>query len=156
MDIRGFFDEGSEDAAKRKGVMKEEREDAPKRAKIKEEKEEKQQQASGLGAAAAGGVAGAVGVKRARSDSPGGNTKRVVVPTGQKDCLSEMSFAVTGVFATISREEVEDLVRRYDGRLKTSVGSRTDYLVAGDKLEDDRPVEQGSKRKAQKEGTEWC
>ena len=39
MDIRGFFDEGSEDAAKRKGIMKEEREDAPKRARIKEEKD---------------------------------------------------------------------------------------------------------------------
>lgn len=73
------------------------------------------------------------------------------IPIGQSGCLSDMKIAVTGVFDNLSRENLEDLIQSYDGKVPSSVSGRTDYLVVGSVLDDGRPVEEGSKYRAAKE-----
>jgi len=51
--------------------------------------------------------------------------------TGQQP-LSGISFVVTGTLPTMGRTEVEELIRRYGGKVSGSVSKKTDYVVAGD------------------------
>jgi DNA ligase (NAD+) len=61
--------------------------------------------------------------------------------------LAGKSIVITGTLATMSRGEAEQLVERNGGRAASSVSSKTDFLVAGEKA--------GSKlAKAQKLGVE--
>lgn len=64
--------------------------------------------------------------------------------------LSGKNFAITGSLISMSRDEAADKIREQGGNFQTSVGAKTDFLVAGD------PSKLGnSKReKAAKFGTE--
>ena len=66
------------------------------------------------------------------------------------DCLAGLTIVVTGVFNAISREKIVELLTEYGARNTGSVSGKTDYLIAGYKLEDGRDVSQGSKYNAAK------
>jgi len=46
--------------------------------------------------------------------------------------LEEKSFVFTGALDHYTRKEASDLVRTYGGKVKSSVSSKTSYLVVGD------------------------
>jgi len=41
------------------------------------------------------------------------------------DCLSNLSFVITGVMSAFSREDIEDIVKNHDGKVKTAVSGKT-------------------------------
>lgn len=54
------------------------------------------------------------------------------IPEGADYCLAGKSFLVTGVLESLEREEAEELIKKYGGRLLTSVSRKTDYVISGD------------------------
>lgn len=65
--------------------------------------------------------------------------------TNRKLVLDNQKVVVTGVFQSMSREEVEDLVKQHGGKVSSAVSGKTDFLVAGERLEDGRPAFEGGK-----------
>lgn len=64
-----------------------------------------------------------------------------------KGPLGGKSYCVTGVFENITREKLEYFIKSNDGRLASSVSGKTDYLITGKLLDDNRPVVEGGKYK---------
>ena len=62
-----------------------------------------------------------------------------------KDCLEGLTIVVTGCFNTISRDKIVELITDYGARNTGSVSGKTDYLIAGFKLDDGREASQGRK-----------
>ena len=56
------------------------------------------------------------------------------VPVGHPDCLTGLTFVVSGVLDSMERPVFEDFVRRHGGRITSSVSGKTDFLVVGDKV----------------------
>jgi DNA ligase (NAD+) len=52
----------------------------------------------------------------------------------QTDKLKGQVFVVSGVFETISRNELKKLIENNGGKVSSSISSKTTYLVAGDKM----------------------
>ena len=52
----------------------------------------------------------------------------------QTDKLSGSTFVVSGVFETVSRNELKKLIEENGGKVSSSISSKTSYLVAGDKM----------------------
>ncbi len=50
------------------------------------------------------------------------------------DALSGKSIVISGVFAKHSRDEIKQLIEKNGGKNSSSISSKTDYLVAGDKI----------------------
>lgn len=50
------------------------------------------------------------------------------------DKLSGLTMVVSGVFHSISRDELKKSIEQNGGKLASSVSGKTDYLVAGDKM----------------------
>ena len=48
--------------------------------------------------------------------------------------LSGKSFVVSGVFAKFSRDEIKALITDNGGEIKSSISSKTDFVVAGDQM----------------------
>jgi hypothetical protein len=63
------------------------------------------------------------------------------------ECLEGRTFVFTGVLENLARDAAQDFVKVLGGRVTTAVSTRTDYLVAGDLLEDGRQYTEGSKYK---------
>jgi len=59
--------------------------------------------------------------------------------------LQGMRVCITGVLATMSRGEAQTLVQHFGGTVSTTAGVQTDLLVFGDRLEDGRRAQEGSK-----------
>ncbi|KAI9219723.1 hypothetical protein BC828DRAFT_385403 [Blastocladiella britannica] len=55
-----------------------------------------------------------------------------VIPVGQPNCLHGLTFVLSGDFESLARNEMEDLIKRYNGRVTGSVSGKTSYLVRGD------------------------
>ena len=73
----------------------------------------------------------------------------MTLPKGKPMCLSGKSFVVTGVLPSLDRDAAKDFIKQWGGSVKTAVSGKTKFLVAGDVLEDGRPVTASSKyRKA--------
>ncbi len=53
---------------------------------------------------------------------------------GQSDKLAGMSIVVSGVFESISRNELKKLIEDHGGKVSSSISAKTSYLVAGDKM----------------------
>ncbi len=49
------------------------------------------------------------------------------------DILAEKKFVVSGVFESFSRDELKQLIEQYGGKNVSSVSSKTDYIIAGEK-----------------------
>jgi BRCT domain type II-containing protein len=80
--------------------------------------------------------------------------KSTAVDNGNEEWLDGLTFVLTGVFDVISRDKLEEFIVKHGGRCTTGVSGKTNYLIAGYKLEDGREVSQGSKyRKAETLGT---
>ncbi|KAJ3195912.1 hypothetical protein HK101_010669 [Irineochytrium annulatum] len=54
-----------------------------------------------------------------------------IIPTGEPNCLDGLTFVLTGEYEELSREGAEDLIKRYGGRLTSSISGKTDYIVVG-------------------------
>lgn len=52
----------------------------------------------------------------------------------QTDKLNGGTFVVSGVFESVSRTEIKKLIEDNGGRVGSSISSKTNYLVAGDKM----------------------
>ncbi|KAI1418271.1 DNA replication factor C, large subunit [Hypoxylon sp. FL1857] len=54
------------------------------------------------------------------------------LPEGEEDCLSGLTFVFTGQLSTIAREEAQELVKRYGGKITGAPSSKTSYVVLGE------------------------
>jgi DNA ligase (NAD+) len=50
------------------------------------------------------------------------------------DKLQGKSFVVSGVFERYSRDEIKALIEKYGGKNVSSISSKTDFVLAGDKM----------------------
>ncbi|KAJ5702993.1 Replication factor C subunit 1 [Penicillium malachiteum] len=66
--------------------------------------------------------------QRSRTPPAGGSKD---IPVGAENCLAGLSFVFTGVQETIGREEGQELVKRYGGRVTGAPSSKTSYVVLG-------------------------
>ncbi|XP_043793318.1 replication factor C subunit 1 [Apis laboriosa] len=54
------------------------------------------------------------------------------IPVGAEYCLAGLSFVITGVLDSLEREEAEELIKQYGGRILHQVTKKTDYIIVGD------------------------
>ncbi|GAA0871638.1 NAD-dependent DNA ligase LigA [Gangjinia marincola] len=52
----------------------------------------------------------------------------------QSDTLAGMSIVISGVFETISRNDLKKLIEQHGGKVSSSISSKTAYLVAGNNM----------------------
>ncbi|MBQ4914901.1 NAD-dependent DNA ligase LigA [Maribacter sp. MMG018] len=52
----------------------------------------------------------------------------------QTEVLKGLTFVVSGVFTSVSRDELKKLIEDNGGKVGSSISSKTSYLVAGDKM----------------------
>ncbi|KAL7605712.1 hypothetical protein Lser_V15G15520 [Lactuca serriola] len=89
----------------------------------------------GGSAAAGGGRGGGRGGFMAfgeRKDPPHKGEKEV--PEGSAECLSGLTFVISGTLDSLEREEAEDLIKRYGGRVTGSVSKKTNYLLCDEDI----------------------
>ncbi|KNG84383.1 replication factor C subunit 1 [Aspergillus nomiae NRRL 13137] len=65
---------------------------------------------------------------RTRSPAAAGT---VEMPVGAENCLAGLSFVFTGVLDTLGREEGQNLVKQYGGKVTGAPSSKTSYVVLG-------------------------
>ncbi|XP_042886240.1 replication factor C subunit 1-like isoform X3 [Penaeus japonicus] len=53
------------------------------------------------------------------------------IPEGEPDCLQGLVFVLSGVYESLDREEASELIKKYGGKVTTSVSRNTSYLVLG-------------------------
>ncbi|KAJ5604476.1 hypothetical protein N7510_009630 [Penicillium lagena] len=68
------------------------------------------------------------GAQRSRTP-PASGTKEM--PVGAENCLAGLSFVFTGILETLGREEGQELVKRYGGKVTGAPSSKTSYVVLG-------------------------
>lgn len=68
------------------------------------------------------------GQQRSRTP-PTAGTKEL--PVGAENCLAGMSFVFTGIQETLGREEGQELVKRYGGKVTGAPSSKTTFVVLG-------------------------
>ncbi|WP_299782565.1 NAD-dependent DNA ligase LigA [uncultured Formosa sp.] len=56
------------------------------------------------------------------------------VLANQTDTLAGKVFVVSGVFTTVSRDELKKIIEDNGGKVGSSISSKTSYVVAGDKM----------------------
>jgi len=54
------------------------------------------------------------------------------IPDGTPGCLAGLVFVLTGVYDSLERDQVADIVKNYGGKCTTGVSKNTSYLVVGD------------------------
>ena len=80
--------------------------------------------------------------------------RAATLPTGAPNCLAGKVFVTTGVLPTLDRDQVKAIATKHSGRCTGAVSSKTTHLIAGDVLDDGRPVaESGKYKKAVTLGT---
>lgn len=77
-----------------------------------------------------GGGRGAFMIER--KDPPNKGQKEV--PEGAPDCLAGLTFVISGTLDSLEREEAEDLIKRYGGRVTTSISKKTNFLLADEDI----------------------
>ena len=60
--------------------------------------------------------------------------KKAQDETSSSNILSGMSIVVSGVFSTMSRDEIKQLIEVLGGKNVSSISSKTSFVVAGDKM----------------------
>ncbi|NP_001267861.1 replication factor C large subunit [Hydra vulgaris] len=53
------------------------------------------------------------------------------LPKGSDNCLAGLSFVITGVLEAFDRDEIADSIKRYGGKVTTSVSGKTSYIIVG-------------------------
>ncbi|KAH7306219.1 hypothetical protein KP509_22G002100 [Ceratopteris richardii] len=79
-----------------------------------------------------GGRGGGGSFYQARQPPPHKGEKEV--PDGAEDCLSGLTFVISGTLDSLEREEAEDLIKRHGGRVTTSISKKTSYLLADEDI----------------------
>ena len=69
------------------------------------------------------------------------------IPVGAPNCLENVSFVLTGLNESLTRDEVTELIKKYGGVVRSAISGKTNYLLAGFEMEDGRPITEGSKYK---------
>ena len=67
-------------------------------------------------------------VSRGGAKNPGSKD----VPQGSPDCLAGLVFVLTGVYESLEREEMAEIIKNLGGKVTTSVSKNTKYLVVGE------------------------
>ena len=67
----------------------------------------------------------------AARSQPAPNAGSKEIPEGAENCLTGLTFVFTGILDALGREEGQDLVKRYGGKVTMSPSSKTDYVVLG-------------------------
>ena len=76
------------------------------------------------------------------------------LPTGAPNCLAGKVFVTTGVLPTLDRDQIKAIASKHGGRCTGAVSGKMTHLIAGDVLDDGRPVaESGKYKKAATLGT---
>ncbi|MGB5555500.1 MAG: BRCT domain-containing protein, partial [Flavobacteriaceae bacterium] len=52
----------------------------------------------------------------------------------QSDVLQGLTFVVSGVFETLSRDELKKMIEDNGGKVASAISSKTSFVVAGDKM----------------------
>jgi replication factor C subunit 1 len=68
------------------------------------------------------------GAQRSRTP-PTAGTKEM--PVGAENCLAGLVFVFTGILETLGREEGQELVKKYGGKVTGAPSSKTSYVVLG-------------------------
>jgi ATP-dependent DNA helicase PIF1 len=80
--------------------------------------------------------------------------RAATLPTGAPNCLAGKVFVTTGVLPTLDRDQIKAVATKHGGRCTGAVSGKTTHLIAGDVLDDGRPVaESGKYKKAVTLGT---
>ena len=66
--------------------------------------------------------------QRSRTPPGGGNEE---LPVGAENCLAGLSFVFTGVLDTLGRDEGQNLVKKYGGKVTGAPSSKTSYVILG-------------------------
>ncbi len=53
------------------------------------------------------------------------------IPVGADNCLTGLTFVFTGLLDALGREEGQELVKRYGGKVTTAPSTKTNYVVLG-------------------------
>lgn len=69
-----------------------------------------------------------------RLKSAGLQFEQEKVVVNENQILSGMSIVVSGVFATMSRDEIKQLIEEHGGKNVSSISKKTSFVVAGDKM----------------------
>ncbi|KAI8618709.1 replication factor RFC1 C terminal domain-containing protein [Chytriomyces sp. MP71] len=69
--------------------------------------------------------------KRAAGGGPSAPGSKEI-PVGAPNCLVGLTFVFTGELSSITRDDAQDLVKRYGGRVTGSVSGKTSYVVVGE------------------------
>lgn len=67
-----------------------------------------------------------------RLDEAGVNFQSLAAPAGSAGKLEGLTFVLTGTLPNMGRNEMEELIRSYGGKISGSVSKKTDYVIAGD------------------------
>ena len=54
------------------------------------------------------------------------------IPQGSPGCLAGLVFVLTGVYESLEREEMAEVVKNLGGKVTTSLSKNTKYLVVGE------------------------
>ena len=57
-----------------------------------------------------------------------------VIQTPSSTLLKDLRFVVSGVFERYSRDELKEVIEQNGGKIVSSISTKTNYLVAGDKM----------------------
>ncbi|XP_068241805.1 replication factor C subunit 1 [Palaemon carinicauda] len=66
-------------------------------------------------------------LQRSGPSNPGSK----IIPEGKPECLQGLVFVSTGVLESLDREEVSELIKKYGGKVTTSISRNTSYLIVG-------------------------
>ncbi|XP_035230443.1 replication factor C subunit 1-like [Stegodyphus dumicola] len=53
------------------------------------------------------------------------------IPEGEEDCLAGLTFIITGILESMEREEAQELIEKYGGKVMKTVSKNTKYIVIG-------------------------
>ena len=63
------------------------------------------------------------------TEPPAAGSKEI--PEGAENCLAGLTFVFTGILESLGRDEGQNLVKRYGGKITTAPSSKTDFVVLG-------------------------
>jgi len=66
-------------------------------------------------------------LNRAGPSAPGSKA----IPEGESGCMIGLTFVITGVLESLEREEAQELIQKYGGKVTGSVSKKTSYIVVG-------------------------
>ena len=53
------------------------------------------------------------------------------IPEGESGCMIGLTFVITGVLESLEREDAQELIQKYGGKVTQSISKKTNYVVVG-------------------------